>query len=64
MIKDKQTIVTSIDSYLGYTRGVIREKRETYGDRAFAPDSEYIRNDVTQRGMSGLDQFQTCLSFD
>lgn len=27
MIKDKQTIVTSIDSYLGY----IREKRETYG---------------------------------
>lgn len=31
MIKDKQTIVTSIDSYLGYTRGVIREKRETYG---------------------------------
>lgn len=31
MIKDKQTIVTSIDSYLGYTRRVIREKRETYG---------------------------------
>lgn len=61
MIENKQTTAI-FRLYAQY--GVIRAKRETYGIAQFAPDSGYIRNDVTQRGMSGLDQFQTCLSFD